>query len=330
MTLLGEHDQWWAVIKNLRAGVMPPQGESRPSAQEQARIREWVKTDVFGTDPNNPDPGRVTLRRLNRAEYQNTIRDLMGVDFKAEVEFPPDDTGYGFDNNGDVLSISPLLLEKYMQAADTIVSRAVPTAAKVVGRQSASGSEFRSEDGSANGDRMTFYEPANVSHVFEAKQDGDYRLALEVHADGNFDYDPGRCKVTFIVDGQTRLEKEYVWKEGTTFHYELAEEWEAGDHRLTFELLVRPTRDRGNLPCLDPKRSLAHGSDVERIGEILSLDLGLAEEERIKGDDAVSLREVRRHLVDGGLAALFGEDEYGRQRGFRGQLNSRHCEGANA
>ena len=75
---------------------------------------------------NDPDPGRGTIRRLNRTEYRNTIRDLLGFDFKAEEEFPPDDSGYGFDNIADVLSVSPLLLEKYIQAADSIVAAAVP------------------------------------------------------------------------------------------------------------------------------------------------------------------------------------------------------------
>ena len=70
-------------------------------------------------------PGRVTLRRLNRAEYHNTVRDLTGVDFNADAEFPPDDTGYGFDDIGDVLTVLPLLLEKYVDAASAIVDQAV-------------------------------------------------------------------------------------------------------------------------------------------------------------------------------------------------------------
>ncbi|HSH17170.1 MAG TPA: DUF1587 domain-containing protein, partial [Verrucomicrobiae bacterium] len=121
------HDFWLNVLRNLRAEVMPPAKKDRPTAEELAIIERWVKSEVFKLDPQNPDPGRVTLRRLNRVEYQNTIRDLMGVEFRAFEEFPPDDTGYGFDNIGDVLTTSPLLLEKYMDAAETIVTKAVPT-----------------------------------------------------------------------------------------------------------------------------------------------------------------------------------------------------------
>ena len=73
----------------------------------------------------NADPGRVTARRLNRTEYNNTIRDLLGVSLRPANEFPVDDAGYGFDNIGDVLSLSPLLMEKYMNAARTVSRVAV-------------------------------------------------------------------------------------------------------------------------------------------------------------------------------------------------------------
>ena len=72
-----------------------------------------------------PDPGRVTARRLNRAEYNNTVRDLLGVDFRPADDFPQDDSGYGFDNIGDVLSLSPVLMEKYLKSAETIVHTAL-------------------------------------------------------------------------------------------------------------------------------------------------------------------------------------------------------------
>src|SRR5438094_159202 len=75
-----------------------------------------------------PNAGRVTIRRLNRTEYNNTIRDLVGVDFHPAEDFPADDVGYGFDNIGDVLTVSPLLLEKYLSAAEAILDRAITIA----------------------------------------------------------------------------------------------------------------------------------------------------------------------------------------------------------
>src|SRR5437016_13574082 len=109
---------------------MPPERKPQPSADERRRLETWIKQDVFGIDPKNPDPGRVTVRRLNRVEYRNTIRDLLGVEFDTENEFPPDDTGYGFDNIGTVLTVSPMVLEKYLAAAKTIVTEAVATVSK--------------------------------------------------------------------------------------------------------------------------------------------------------------------------------------------------------
>ena len=123
--LVASRDLWWKALKQLRAGLMPPQGEARPSSGELARMEVWIKTAVFEIDPQNPDPGRVTVRRLNRVEYQNTVRDLVGVNYDTTGEFPADDTGHGFDNIGDVLTISPLLLEKYLAAAEAIVKQIV-------------------------------------------------------------------------------------------------------------------------------------------------------------------------------------------------------------
>src|SRR5262245_39290816 len=105
---------------------MPADGLPRlPVGQIQTFVK-FVQDEFEKADKNvKPDPGRVTARRLNRVEYTNTIRDLLAVDFRAEKDFPTDDSGYGFDNIGDVLTISPVLMEKYIDAADTIASRAL-------------------------------------------------------------------------------------------------------------------------------------------------------------------------------------------------------------
>ena len=108
---LADHEMWLKVWENLRSQMMPPQKKRQPTPAEREKIMRWIERDVFKVDPDNPDPGRVTIRRLNRTEYEYTIKDLLGVDFEADEEFPPDDTGYGFDTIGDVLSISPLLME---------------------------------------------------------------------------------------------------------------------------------------------------------------------------------------------------------------------------
>jgi hypothetical protein len=123
---LENRDLWWKALKNLRADIMPPPNKPRPTGQEQAQLTHWIKTAVFCIDPENPDPGSITMRRLNRVEYHNTVQDLTGVNFDTETIFPPDDTGYGFDTIGDVLTLPPMLLEKYLSAAKQIIIQAVP------------------------------------------------------------------------------------------------------------------------------------------------------------------------------------------------------------
>src|SRR4030095_9466921 len=114
-------------------------------------------------------PGHVTLRRLNRTEYANTVRDLLGVEFATEVEFPPDDTRYGFDNIGEVLTLSPILLEKYMAAAASIVGSAVPMGPRESTETKIPARAFRSGDAPPGGREnpstlsLSFYEPATVS-----------------------------------------------------------------------------------------------------------------------------------------------------------------------
>ena len=100
---------WWRALKNVRAGLMPPAKKAQPTPEERARLAQWIKRTVFEIDPQQPDPGCVTLRRLNRVEYHHTIRDLLGVDYDTAAEFPADDTGYGFDNIGGRVSTSPML-----------------------------------------------------------------------------------------------------------------------------------------------------------------------------------------------------------------------------
>ena len=123
-TLLQKRDSWEGAWENLHRRNMPPADKPQPTDKEIDRVLTWVEKAVFDHDPRNRDPGRVVLRRLNRVEYRNTVRDLFGVDFDAEAFFPADDTGHGFDTIGEVLTLSPLLLEKYLGAADTILEDA--------------------------------------------------------------------------------------------------------------------------------------------------------------------------------------------------------------
>ncbi len=123
-----DRKNWLAMQHVIASGEMPPAKSKtpKPTKDEKEFILDWIANSLIKVDCTSAkDPGRVTIRRLNRAEYNNTIRDLCGVDFKPAEEFPADDVGYGFDNIGDVLSFQPVLLEKYLAAADKVLAAAV-------------------------------------------------------------------------------------------------------------------------------------------------------------------------------------------------------------
>ena len=122
---------WERVSEMLRHREMPPENKKQPTENQRILLTEFIDGELAKFDCSNPDvplnPGRVTLRRLNRYEYNNTIRDLFGVDYQPASDFPNDEVGYGFDNIGDVLSISPILMEKYLRAAEEISEKAIRT-----------------------------------------------------------------------------------------------------------------------------------------------------------------------------------------------------------
>ncbi len=122
---------WEKVYDMLHRREMPPEKKPQPADEELVLLVEFIDAELAKFDCSDPavpvNPGRVTLRRLNRSEYNNTIRDLFGVDYQPAADFPNDEVGYGFDNIGDVLSLSPILMEKYLRAAEQITAKAIRT-----------------------------------------------------------------------------------------------------------------------------------------------------------------------------------------------------------
>ena len=115
---------WEKVASNVQSAHMPPSSAPQPTQAQRERLVAWIESTLAA---NAPAMRHVTLRRLNRAEYNNTIRDLLGVEIRPADDFPSDDVGNGFDNIGDVLSLSPLLMEKYLTAAEKVAEAAIVT-----------------------------------------------------------------------------------------------------------------------------------------------------------------------------------------------------------
>ena len=118
-------EMWEKVIRKLRAGAMPPAGMPRPDAAAHDALVSFLETTLDRAAASRPHPGRPSPHRLNRAEYANAIRDLLALEVDPATLLPPDDSADGFDNNADVLSVSPVLLERYLSAAATISALAV-------------------------------------------------------------------------------------------------------------------------------------------------------------------------------------------------------------
>ena len=126
-----QHDrkQWIEVLRHLRAGSMPPVDMDQPTGEERQELIQWITDMLELLDcSDRVNPGKATIQRLTRLQYQNTVMDLVGVEFDVNSLFPPDDLAYGFDNNGDVLSVTPVMFDKYLRAADEIARTAIPSA----------------------------------------------------------------------------------------------------------------------------------------------------------------------------------------------------------
>ncbi len=117
---------WLRVLDAVEGGIMPPQDALQPSADERRRLTAWIENDFIAAQcGSRTSSAAVVIRRLNRQEYDNTLRDLIGIDLGLARDFPPDDIGFGYDNIGSALNVSPIHIEKYLTAAETVLQAAI-------------------------------------------------------------------------------------------------------------------------------------------------------------------------------------------------------------
>lgn len=182
--LVAALEMWEGVHHNIDAFLMPPSEKPPMEDSEREILATWIEQEVFKLDPKNPDPGRVTIRRLNREEYRNSIRDLLGnPNVDPSEDLPPDDTGYGFDNVGDVLSMSPGLFEKYAIAADRVLSSVIQTRPPEPGKVVVSPEDdFRGVRHASNGTGVLASAGA-VGAKLQVPRDGEYKLRILAGAD---------------------------------------------------------------------------------------------------------------------------------------------------
>ncbi len=269
-------DVWAKVVNRVTAGQMPPKGASQPTALQRRALSDWT-LQVLGADCLKQDPGRVTLRRLNRFEYDNTVRDLVGVDFHASDDFPTDDVGYGFDNVGDVLSISPLLMEKYLRAAQTIASKAIVAPEdRIVKYEGANLHAPTAVGGSYEGGIELFTNGAvTANHKFT--QAGRYIVRITAYG---VQAGPEPVKMAVTVKGQIVARVDLTATVATTFEYPV--QVDEGPGRIEASFL----NDYYNAAAPNPK-------DRDRNMVVMAIE--------VKGPlDGAAVPVSQRHLIPAG------------------------------
>ncbi len=235
--MLRDRRVWDKARENLDGEIMPPSDAPQPTDGERKMLVGAIGTllKVVPCD-GTPHPGRVTIRRLNRAEYDNTIRDLVGIDFHPAADFPTDDVGEGFDNMGDVLSLSPLLLEKYLAAAEQVAERAIVTDRTRWGEKKTwRGGDLRRAGGQAFGEEgriLSSTGEVKVSHTIT--QAGSYRVRVRAFGQqaGN---EP--AKMALRLDGKDLVQVDVPAVEGDPGTYDTRVDLSPGEHALAAAFL---------------------------------------------------------------------------------------------
>jgi mono/diheme cytochrome c family protein len=171
-------DVWEKVVRKIRAGVMPPQGARRPNDGSLHALVQWLEQGLDRAAAERPDPGRPLLHRLNRAEYRNAVRDLLGLDVDVTTLLPPDDSAYGFDNISDVLGVSPSLQERYLTAAGRISRLAVGDLAMRPGSDTYRVPQDLSQNQHIDGLPLGTVGGLSVSHTFPLDAEYEFKTTL--------------------------------------------------------------------------------------------------------------------------------------------------------
>ncbi|MFM8250857.1 MAG: DUF1592 domain-containing protein [Planctomycetota bacterium] len=232
---------WQKINRQLQGRIMPPRDHDQPTDEERQKLLGWIQAYALTADCSGPvQPGRVTVRRLNRVEYNNTVRDLLGIDLKVADEFPSDDVGYGFDNIGDVLTIPPVLLERYLDAADRVARTTIVTGE----RENAPVKTAKGRDLPSQGKAPGIFDfPATAQYVLRAQASGDQA-------------GPDPCRMSFSLDGKELQVFDVPNARNNPQWFELVVEVPAGKHEFAAAFLNDYYMPKAEDPKLRGDRNL--------------------------------------------------------------------------
>lgn len=204
-TVLADRKVWAGVEFHVSQWTMPPAKRTdQPTPQEREFLTKYLEQLLNPVDPSRPDPGRVTIRRLNRVEYNNTVRDLLGVDIRPADDFPEDDTGYGFDNIGDVLALPPILMERYLLAADRVLLSALPPEAPASTLTTVDDEGLTGQGFPDRGGRLLSFD-GDCGTEFDSPAAGEYLLRAKVWAN---QAGAGLARMALLVQDKSESEAE--------------------------------------------------------------------------------------------------------------------------
>ena len=315
---VGARPVWKRVLVELRHGTMPPDQEKQPSEAERQALAAWIAS-LRRLDP--PDPGRVTVRRLNRSEYSHTIHDLLGVDGDPGSELPADDVGNGFDNIAEVLSLSPLLMEKYLLAADAVLDKVIvddqlrvalaasEMPAVIDGKgdpgrplprpeaRSDSKGDYKSNDKEPRNARVRILStPGEVCAAISAPKDGRYRIRVRAGAE-QAGKEPVRLAVK--IDNQVVSEIAVLASARSPIPYSCTVALAAGARRVSVIFLnpyAEPLADAGADPGKGPAAVAARPKDASK-GARLRVRTAIIDGLEVIGPPASPPGELHRRLV---------------------------------
>ena len=232
--LSSDRGLWRSVAMQLRNRTMPPAKAPQPSEEERFRVASWVDETLRETACDlGPYAGPVTVRRLNRAEYENTVRDLFGLYFEVAERFPVDGSGgEGFDNNGETLFMSPLLTERYLEVAQEILDQVIitpPLERAFAAKDLLPGGKIDEVNSIAMlpGDA--------VSQTISVYEDGDYEVSAVIRSPGVED----KPRADVLVDSVKGGELMFSWSLAAATSDESVIHLSRGTHELTFVVADR-------------------------------------------------------------------------------------------
>lgn len=234
--------QFWVAVRDmLEDREMPPSKKLKPSEMDRSMIVDFIDLELEKFDcAGDVNPGKVTIRRLNRIEYRNTIQDLMGIDFDAGADLPLDEVGYGFDNIGDVLSLSPMLFEKYLTATEKIVNEAIITdESELIPRYRLAGKALQSSNEQAavrleDATIWGFYREGEAVAEQEFSGSGEYQFRIQAYGDQAGREAP---KLSVRVNGNEVRVIDVKAEESGPQIYEFKTQLQKGAHKIGFAYL---------------------------------------------------------------------------------------------